>query len=106
MAQGTDLSAAKDQLLQDFDKVVADTETLLRSLAQVGGDKAAALRSSVEGNLAVARKRLGDLQEAAGQSTVAAAKATDDYVHDNPWTAVGIGALVGLIVGLVVTGRR
>jgi ElaB/YqjD/DUF883 family membrane-anchored ribosome-binding protein len=35
-----------------------------------------------------------------------AAKATDDYVHENPWKAVGIGAGVGLIVGMLISRGR
>jgi len=37
--------------------------------------------------------------------TRAAAKATDAYVHESPWTAVGIAAGVGLLVGVLI-GRR
>ena len=39
------------------------------------------------------------------EKTRAAARATDDYVHENPWQAVGIGAGVGFLLGLVL-GRR
>jgi len=31
--------------------------------------------------------------------------ATDDFVHDSPWQAVGIAALVGALVGILVTRR-
>jgi ElaB/YqjD/DUF883 family membrane-anchored ribosome-binding protein len=34
-----------------------------------------------------------------------AARATDEFVHDRPWTAVGVAAGVGLIIGLLI-GRR
>jgi len=34
-----------------------------------------------------------------------AAKATDEYVRANPWKAVGIGALAGFVLGLLVTRR-
>jgi ElaB/YqjD/DUF883 family membrane-anchored ribosome-binding protein len=37
--------------------------------------------------------------------TKQAARVTDEYVHENPWKAVGIAAGVGLIVGLLI-GRR
>ncbi|HET7776216.1 MAG TPA: hypothetical protein VFK74_07610 [Azospira sp.] len=37
--------------------------------------------------------------------TKAAARATDDFVHDNPWKAVGIAAGVGLLLGVII-GRR
>jgi ElaB/YqjD/DUF883 family membrane-anchored ribosome-binding protein len=34
-----------------------------------------------------------------------AARATDDYVHDNPWQAIGVAAAVGFLVGLVISRR-
>ena len=40
----------------------------------------------------------------AGQATKAAA-ATDEYVNAQPWTAVGISAAVGLILGLLLARR-
>jgi Mg/Co/Ni transporter MgtE len=34
-----------------------------------------------------------------------AARATDAYIHKNPWQAIGVAAGIGLVVGLL-TGRR
>ena len=34
-----------------------------------------------------------------------AARVTDDYVHDNPWQAIGIAAAVGVLVGLLMNRR-
>jgi ElaB/YqjD/DUF883 family membrane-anchored ribosome-binding protein len=34
-----------------------------------------------------------------------AAQGTDQYVHDNPWTAIGAAALLGVVIGLLI-GRR
>ncbi|NDB70762.1 MAG: DUF883 domain-containing protein [Methylocystaceae bacterium] len=34
-----------------------------------------------------------------------AGKAADNYVHDNPWKAVGIAAGVGLVLGLLISRR-
>jgi ElaB/YqjD/DUF883 family membrane-anchored ribosome-binding protein len=34
-----------------------------------------------------------------------AARATDEYVHDNPWQAIGVAAAVGFLLGLVVARR-
>ena len=36
---------------------------------------------------------------------IEAARAADEFVHEHPWKAVGIGAGVGLIIGLLI-GRR
>ncbi|MEO7743205.1 MAG: DUF883 family protein [Usitatibacter sp.] len=102
----TNVGDAKAQLVEDFNKVVSDTESLLRAMASVPGDKASALRASVEENLTAAKRRVRELQGAAYERTTAAAKATDEYVHENPWTLIGVAAAVGLIVGLVIASDR
>jgi ElaB/YqjD/DUF883 family membrane-anchored ribosome-binding protein len=30
---------------------------------------------------------------------------SDDYVHESPWTAVGIAAAIGLLLGVLI-GRK
>ena len=106
MPLGSNVDAAREQLVADFNKVVSDTEALLRALAGVPGEKTAALRASVEENLRTAKQRVLQLQGAAVEKTTAAARATDEYVHDNAWALIGIAAAVGLVVGLVISDRR
>ena len=106
MTQNSDLSAAKAQLLEDFAKIVSDTEVLLRSLANVSGDKATAMRDSVEANLNVAKERLRDLQGEALDRASSAAREADAYVHEKPWTAIGLAAAVGVIIGVMIGNRR
>ena len=98
----TDAQAAKDKLLHDFNEVIHDTEQLLKSLASAGGEKTQALRASVEQNLIHAKERLREYQEMAIERTRAATKATDAYVHENPWQSIAIGTAVGAVVGVVV----
>ncbi len=33
------------------------------------------------------------------------AYATDEYVHEHPWKAVGIASLVGFVLGLLISRR-
>lgn len=106
MAHDSELDTAKAQLLDDFDKVVRDTEALLRSLANVSGEKAVALRDSVEANLNSAKARLRDLHGEAMDKARGAARDADEYVHDNPWAAIGLAAAVGVVVGLIIGNRR
>jgi ElaB/YqjD/DUF883 family membrane-anchored ribosome-binding protein len=94
-----------DQLIQDFKVVVADAEALMKATADQGGEKIAAVRARVAESLDHAKASMADAQAALRQRTKAAAKATDEYVHDKPWNAVGIAAGVGLLVGLLI-GRR
>jgi ElaB/YqjD/DUF883 family membrane-anchored ribosome-binding protein len=94
--------ATKDKLIEDFNTVIADTEQLLKSVAAVGGEKAGAMRASVEQNLRVARERLRELEDAAMQRARATAESTDEYVRANPWESIGIAASIGALVGIVI----
>jgi ElaB/YqjD/DUF883 family membrane-anchored ribosome-binding protein len=106
MTERTGIETAKSQLLEDFDKIVADTEALLRSLASAGGEKAASMRGAVEANLESAKARLRDLKGTAAEKAEGAAREADAYVHENPWTAIGVAAIVGVVVGLLIGTRR
>lgn len=94
-----------EQLVADFKVVVADAEALLKATAGQGGEKLAEVRAKAEESLRVAKARLADAQEALIIKTKAAAKATDAYVHENPWRAIGVAAGVGLVIGMLI-GRR
>jgi ElaB/YqjD/DUF883 family membrane-anchored ribosome-binding protein len=95
----------KEQLIADFKVVIADAEALLKATAAQGGEAFVALRAKAEDSLAVAKAKITDAQEALVEKTKAAARVTDDYVHENPWRAVGAAAAVGLVIGLLI-GRR
>lgn len=95
----------KEQLITDFKVVVADAEALLKATASQGGEKMAEIRAKAEESLRVVKQRMDEAQAALLVKTKAAARATDDYVHENPWRAVGAAAGVGLVIGLLI-GRR
>ena len=95
----------KEKLISDFKVVVADAEALLKASAGQGGEALAAVRTRVQESLAVAKEKMLDAEEELLAKTKAAARVTDEYVHDHPWHAVGIAAGVGLVIGLLI-GRR
>jgi len=96
---------SKDKLISDVKVVIADAEELLRATANQAGDKMSDVRAKVQDHLANAKASLADAQAAMVDKAKAVGHATDDYVHDNPWRAVGVAAGVGLLVGLLI-GRR
>jgi ElaB/YqjD/DUF883 family membrane-anchored ribosome-binding protein len=103
------VDVSKDQLHQEFNTVVTETEQLLKSLATAGNDKAGALRDGVAEGIAAATARLDQLRVQALEQANAAGQATDDYVRENPWRAIGIAAavsgLTGLVAGLLIARR-
>jgi ElaB/YqjD/DUF883 family membrane-anchored ribosome-binding protein len=106
MSESTDLSAInKEKLVSDMKIVVADAEEILRATASVAGEKVGELRERIQDRLRDAKIRIADAEAALVDKTKAAARATDDFVHENPWRAVGISAGIGLLLGIII-GRR
>jgi len=103
MSNGVDVS--REKLATDLRVVIADAEELLRATAGQMGEKAVVARERIQESLRVAKDKLAQAEEAVIDRTKAAARATDDYVHDHPWGAVGIAAAVGLVVGMLISRR-
>jgi len=95
----------KDKLVTDLRVVLADAEDLLRAAAASTGEKAAELRERAATSLKRASETLADMQDAVLEHGKAAVRVTDDFVHENPWRAVGIAAGAGFLLGLLVNRR-
>lgn len=99
------LDAAKDKTVADLKQVIADAEALLHVTAHEAGDKVADLRANLASSLHTAREKLAEAEAAVRTKTREVARATDAYVHENPWKAIGVAAGAGLVIGLLI-GRR
>ncbi len=53
----------------------------------------------------IACGRLGEMESNILDRTKAAAKATDQLVHENPWQSIALATAVGFLLGML-TGRR
>jgi ElaB/YqjD/DUF883 family membrane-anchored ribosome-binding protein len=105
-------NAQKDKMVQNKDKIVSelksgvdDAQGFLNAAAASTGEKAAELRDKATAALKRASESLSDLQATVIEKGRDAAIMTDDYVHENPWQAIGIGASIGFLVGVVVARR-
>lgn len=95
----------KEQLITDFKVVIADAEALLKATANQGGEKLIELRAKAEASLSAAKISLAQTQAALLVKAKVAAKATDAYVHESPWQAIGAVAGASLVIGILI-GRR
>ena len=101
----TETAVTKEKLTQDLKIVIADAEELLRATASQAGEKVAVAREKIQDSLHRAKIKLAAAEDVMMDKTKQAARATDEYVHDHPWKAVGVAAGIGLIIGLLI-GRR
>ncbi|WP_312985549.1 YqjD family protein [Atlantibacter sp.] len=87
-------------------KSLADTlEEVLSSSSDKSKEELSKLRGKAERALKESRYRLGETGDAIAEQTRVAAARADDYVRDNPWTGVGIGAAVGVVLGVLLSRR-
>ena len=100
VTQGT-----KERLMADVNTVLVDAEDLLRQAAAASGEQAADLRRRAQSAIANAKTRLVDVEHKVVDKTKYAAKATDHWVHEHPWKAVGIAVGAGVLVGLLINRR-
>jgi len=101
----TETAVTKEKLTQDLKIVIADAEELLRATASQAGEKVVVAREKIQDSLHRAKVKLAEAEDVMMDKTKQAARATDEYVHENPWKAVGAAAGIGLIIGLLI-GRR
>lgn len=101
----SDAAAAKEKLSADLRQVLDDIDALARAAAGHAEGEAEALRVRIRDRLDAARAQAGEMQAAAIERGRQAARATDVYVHEHPWHAIGAAAALGLALGVLI-GRR
>lgn len=83
-----------EKLMQDLKAVVADTEDLIKATASQTGEHVEKVRARAEQSLRAAR---AGLQSAGVQ--------IDRQVREHPWTAVGVAAGLGLVLGILLARK-
>lgn len=88
------MEITSDKLMKDLKAVVNNAEDLLKATADQGGEQIARIRARAEESVRVARARMKDI---GGD--------LDEQVRENPWTAVGIAAGIGLVLGILIARK-
>lgn len=88
------MDVTTDRLMHELKNVVGDAEELLKATASQGGEHIARVRARAEESMRTARARMKDT-----------GKQLDEQVRASPWTAIGIAAGVGLVLGILL-GRK
>ena len=94
-----------EQLREHFQDALADAEALVKATADMSGEGLAQIRTKARESVRIAKARLADAQDVVVQKARGAANATDTYVRDSPWEAIGVAAGVGVLVGVLLARR-
>jgi ElaB/YqjD/DUF883 family membrane-anchored ribosome-binding protein len=90
---------------QEVRKLIADVEDLVRRVGDAADPELARLRAKVESTVATTKKAISDGTDQVQRQAKEALEAGDRYVRDQPWEAIGVAAVAGLVIGFLV-GRR
>ncbi|WP_035626750.1 YqjD family protein [Herminiimonas sp. CN] len=95
----------RDRIMGELKSVIKDAEEMMKNTEQQTGEGFKNARAKFESTLRNAKTELVHLEETIVERAKDAMHTTDEYVKDHPWKSVGLGACVGLIVGLLI-GRK
>ncbi len=97
---------AAQSVVSDFGEALSNAQRMLREAGTRSGHRADRLRAQADAQLKAASKKLQDAQDKASEASIVAAKNADKYVRDRPWHAMGMAAVVGVALGVLLGGRR
>jgi ElaB/YqjD/DUF883 family membrane-anchored ribosome-binding protein len=94
-----------EQLIGDFKALMADAEQLIHATASHDDGPLSAIRSKTLETLNHAKGSLSSIEGSFTEKAKVVAEGADEFVHRNPWEAVGVAAGLGLLVGLFISRR-
>ncbi len=94
-----------ESLIGEFKSLMADAEALIKATEDHPGAAVSSIRNKALETLAGAKESLSGIEGKMLDKAKVAAESADDFVHRNPWEAVGVAAGLGLLIGLFI-GRR
>ena len=98
-------SIDSEQLVGDFKALMADAEALIKATAGQEDGVIGSIRSKALETLSSAKENFSNAQGSLTDKAKVVAESADEFVHRNPWEAVGVAAGLGLLIGLFIRRR-
>jgi ElaB/YqjD/DUF883 family membrane-anchored ribosome-binding protein len=89
----------------EFQNVLSDLEDLMKATTSLTGDDLVRTKEKLGERIAAARESVGKVGGAIVHRARTTAVVTNDFVHEQPWKALGVGAIVGFLLGVVISRR-
>jgi ElaB/YqjD/DUF883 family membrane-anchored ribosome-binding protein len=94
-----------ESLMSDFKALMVDAEDLIKATANHDDGPLGAIRLKALETLNSAKESLSSIEGTVTEKAKVVAERTDEFVHRNPWEAIGVAAGIGLLVGLFIRRR-
>ena len=94
-----------DALSNEFHNFLADLESLLKETANLSGEELSQAREKIRRRVESAKESAVHLGSEIAEGAGKVAATANHEVHEEPWKAIGAGAAVGLLLGLLFARR-
>jgi ElaB/YqjD/DUF883 family membrane-anchored ribosome-binding protein len=103
--KGTKPATAKAAKAGEFQNFIADIEDLITSMTPLTGADLERAKARLAERVEAAKESLTEVSTEIAERARQSARVTNTYVHEHPWQSVGIGAILGLLVGIALNRR-
>jgi ElaB/YqjD/DUF883 family membrane-anchored ribosome-binding protein len=94
-----------DSIKRELNNIIADIDSLLKESASLTGDEFSDAREKLHEKIATAKESILEISSDFSHRAQRTAAKANLEVHEDPWKAIGIGAVAGLLLGVLFTRR-
>lgn len=105
-AAGLSAVEKPSRISRDLQNIGNDVANLVSHTTTLAKEDVTRIKAKLSDRVAAARKSIGETSDEIVQQARRTAAVTNNYVHEQPWKAVGIGAALGVLVGIVFARRK
>jgi ElaB protein len=91
---------------EEVQSLIADVEDLIDRVGDAADPEVKRLRAKVADTVISAKRSIAGGAEHVQRQAKQVFEASDRYVRDRPWEAIGIAALAGIAVGFLLSSSR
>lgn len=99
------VASSADQLIGEFKSLMADAEALIKATEDHPSETISSIRNKALETISGAKESLSNLEGTLSEKAKVLSEGADDFVHRNPWEAIGVAAGLGLLIGLFIRRR-
>jgi len=99
------IDAGPSSVSREFHNFLADIEDLVKETASFTGEELTWVKDKLNERIAMAKESVEAMDEEIVHQARQVATDTNNYVHEQPWQAIGMGAAAGLLLGLLLARR-
>jgi ElaB/YqjD/DUF883 family membrane-anchored ribosome-binding protein len=97
---------ARTAVRQEVSTLIAEVEKLLQCVRAAADPEVVRVRAEVENAVAATRRALVARVDQVRRQASDTVEAGDRYVREQPWQALGIAAISGVVIGLLLGRQR